>query len=150
MFRLLAVLLLLAVAVPASLADERILSWHSDIVVEKSGNLLVTETIKVRAEGERIKRGIFRDIPVLREGKGGLRTAKRFTVLSVKRDGKRENYVRERIENGLRIRIGNEDKFLRKGRAYTYEITYRTGRQLYLEEGREALYWNVNGTEWDF
>ncbi len=148
MFRFLAAFVLLAV--PASRADERILSWHSDIVVEKGGDLVVTETIKVRAEGERIKRGIFRDIPVLREGKGGLRTAKRFTVLSVKRDGKRENYVRERIKNGLRIRIGKEDKFLRKGRAYTYEITYRTGRQLYFEEGREALYWNVNGTEWEF
>ena len=32
-------------------ADERILSWHSKIVVEKGGDLLVTETIRVRAEG---------------------------------------------------------------------------------------------------
>ena len=135
---------------PQLRAEERFLSWHSDIVVEKSGDLLVTETIAVQAEGDRIKRGIYRDLPVLREGEGGLRTTKRFAVLSVKRDGKRENYKRERIENGLRIRIGNKDKYLRKGEIYTYEITYRTGRQLYLEEGREALYWNVNGTESPF
>ena len=150
MIRLSAVLVSVALATSFALADERILSWHSDIVVEKSGDLMVTETITVRAEGKEIKRGIFRDLPVLREGKGGLRTTKRFTVLSVKRDGKKENYVRESIKNGLRIRIGNEDKFLRKGEVYTYEITYRTGRQLYFEEGHEALYWNVNGTEWEF
>ena len=34
--------------------------------------------------------------------------------------------------------------------SYTYEITYRTGQQLYFEKGRDALYWNVNGTEWGF
>ncbi len=130
-------------------ADERILSWHSHIVVEKGGDLLVTETIKVRAEGKRIKRGIYRDLPVLREGKGGLHTTKRFTVLSVKRDGKKENYVRERIKDGLRIRIGRADVFLKAG-SYTYEITYRTARQLYFEKERDALYWNVNGAEWGF
>ncbi|MDP7309445.1 MAG: DUF2207 domain-containing protein, partial [Roseibacillus sp.] len=86
---------LAAMAVSAR-ADERILSWHSEIVVEKSGDLRVTETITVRAEGNRIKRGIFRDLPVQRKGKAGLRTTKRCAVLSVKRGGKRENYKRER------------------------------------------------------
>jgi uncharacterized membrane protein YgcG len=150
MFRLWGALILVGIVLPQLRAEERILSWHSDIVVEKSGDVVVTETITVRAERYKIKRGIFRDLPVQREGKGGLQTTKRFAVLSVKRDGKKENYKRERIENGLRIRIGNKDKLLRKGGVYTYEITYRTGRQLYLEEGREALYWNVNGTEWEF
>ena len=42
---------LAAAAVPTR-ADERILSWHSHIEVEKSGDLAVTETIKVRAEGK--------------------------------------------------------------------------------------------------
>ena len=118
MIRLPAVLVSVALATSFAFADERILSWHSEIVVEKSGDLVVTETIRVRAERDKIKRGIFRDLPVLREGKGGLRTTNRFAVLSVKRDGKRENYVRERIENGLRIRIGNKDKLLRKGEVY--------------------------------
>ncbi len=128
-------------------ADERILSWHSKIVVEKSGDLVVTETITVRAEGNRIKRGIFRDIPRLREGQKGKNP---FEVLSVKRDGKKENYRTEKIgQGGIRIRIGRAEVFLDPG-SYTYEITYRTGRQLYFEKKRDALYWNVNGTEWEF
>ncbi|MEC9055763.1 MAG: DUF2207 domain-containing protein, partial [Verrucomicrobiota bacterium] len=48
-----------------------------------------------------------------------------------------------------RIRIGRREVRLAHGE-HTYEIVYRTGRQLYFEEGRDALYWNVNGTEWDF
>ncbi|MEE3179337.1 MAG: DUF2207 domain-containing protein, partial [Verrucomicrobiota bacterium] len=113
----------------------------------KSGSLLVTETIRVRAGGKEIKRGIFRDIPRLREGRKGKNP---FEVLSVKRNGKKENYRTSEIgQGGIRIRIGRRSAFLKPG-FYTYEIIYRTGRQLYFEEGRDALYWNVNGTEWGF
>ncbi|MCH2063969.1 MAG: DUF2207 domain-containing protein [Roseibacillus sp.] len=147
MFRFLAALVLLVLTVPASLADERILSFHSEIVVERSGDLLVTETIEVRVEGERIKRGIFRDLPTKRRGKVEPR---RFEVLSVKRNGVDEFFFRESIANGVRIKIGNPHRWLRSGSDQTYEIVYRTGPQLYLEEGRDMLSWNVNGTEWDF
>jgi hypothetical protein len=150
MFRFLAVSLLLALAAPRALAAERIESFHSHIVVEKSGDLVVTETITVRAQGNRIKRGIYRDIPRLQSTKFGLKTKKPFRVLRVTRDGKQENYETSEIgQGGIRIRIGHPRVILKPG-SYTYEIIYRTGRQLYLEEGRDALYWNVNGTEWEF
>ena len=147
---------LAAAAVPAR-ADERILSWHSHIVVEKSGDLVVTETIRVRAEGDRIKRGIYRDIPLLLEDRFqplrkllALPLAKPFDVVSVKRDGNKENYRTERIgEGAIRIRIGRADVFLKPG-SYTYEVKYRTGRQLYLEKDRDVISWNVNGTGWGF
>ena len=49
-------------------ADERILKFVSDIDVASNGTLTVTETIAVSAEGDQIKRGIFRDIPLAVEG----------------------------------------------------------------------------------
>ncbi|MDP7522492.1 MAG: DUF2207 domain-containing protein, partial [Arenicellales bacterium] len=52
-------------------AVETILSFHSDIKVEPSSDLIVTETIQVRAEGKKIKRGIYRDFPTrYRDNKG--------------------------------------------------------------------------------
>ncbi len=150
MFRLLVGVLLLGMGLPRVCADERILSWHSDIVVERSGDLVVTETIVVRALGQVIKRGLLRDIPRLLTTKFGLKAKKPFEVLSVLRDRKKENYRTEDIgRGGLRIRIGERSVILEPG-IYTYQITYRTGRQLYFEEERDALYWNVNGTEWPF
>ncbi|HAO94942.1 MAG TPA: DUF2207 domain-containing protein, partial [Verrucomicrobiales bacterium] len=81
--------------------------------MERSGDLLVTETIQVRAEGRIIKRGILRDIPRLRTTKFGLKAKKPFEVLSVMRDGKKENYQTESIgQGGIRIRIGRADVFL--------------------------------------
>ena len=55
--------LLLALVPLCGIADERILGFHSEIRVMSDGIIEVTETIKVRAEGNRIRRGIYRDFP---------------------------------------------------------------------------------------
>ena len=44
-------------------AREVIQNYHSDIVIESNSSINVTETITVNAEGNEIKRGIFRDFP---------------------------------------------------------------------------------------
>ena len=51
-------------AAPAG-AVERILQFISDVTVERNGDLIVTETIRVEAEGNVIRRGIFRDFPTI-------------------------------------------------------------------------------------
>ncbi len=43
--------------------DERILSFDSDIQIGSSGVLTVKETITVAAQGQKIKRSIYRDFP---------------------------------------------------------------------------------------
>ena len=43
-----------------AIADERILNYSSDVLIQTDGSLVVTETIKVRAEGENFRRGIYR------------------------------------------------------------------------------------------
>ena len=61
---LLCLILATAFLVPLSLlADERILEYRSDIHVHENGQLTVTELIRVRAEGQNIRRGIYRDFP---------------------------------------------------------------------------------------
>ena len=42
---------------------ERIISFDSKIKISEDGSMLVTETIKVHAGGNKIKRGIYRDFP---------------------------------------------------------------------------------------
>jgi len=140
---------LLLMLLPA-VADERILEYDARIEVQKNGDLMVTEKIRVRAEGDNIKRGIYRDIPKLQHSKWGLKTKKPFEVLSVKRGGKPEKFVTEEIgQGGMRIRIGREEHMLKRGE-HRYEIVYKTGWQLHLEADRDVLYWNAIGTEWMF
>jgi hypothetical protein len=49
-------------------ADERILSFDSTITVAHDGTLEVRETIRVNAEGDAIRRGIYRDFPTIYPG----------------------------------------------------------------------------------
>ncbi|NNM28885.1 MAG: DUF2207 domain-containing protein, partial [Akkermansiaceae bacterium] len=141
-------LVLLALVLPAA-AAERILLFGSAIEVTPDGDLLVTETIRVKAEGREIKRGIYRDFPQLYKGRFGLKEKRPFEVLSVKRDGKDENFVVEALGSGSRVRIGRAAHRL-PGGEYSYEIRYRTGRQLLFFDTHDELYWNVTGNYWSF
>jgi uncharacterized membrane protein YgcG len=132
----------------AALADERIVSWRSDIAVRADGALDVTETIRVNAEGNRIQHGIFRDFPTT-YGKDGRRVRVGFDVASVQRDGQPEPYAIERGGNGVRVKIGSADTYLDNGE-HTYAITYTTTGQLGFFDGYDELYWNVTGSGWVF
>lgn len=53
-----------------SLNYEHILSFHSDIEISKNAEITVTEKIKVYSQGQSIKRGIFRSLPLWRNING--------------------------------------------------------------------------------
>src|SRR5262249_5587473 len=109
-----ALFVLVAASGPAS-AVERILSFISDVVVERNGDLAVTETIRVQAEGASIRRGILRDFPTVYTRPDGTRVEVGFTVQSVTRDGSPETWATEGMTNGVRIRIGSADRTLSFG-----------------------------------
>lgn len=133
----------------AALADERILSYDSDITVHRDATMTVTETILVRAEGRNIKRGIYRDFPTLYHDRVGNRYRVGFDVLAISRDGHPEPYHTQSRSNGVRIYIGEKGVLLRPGE-HTYAITYKTNRQLGFFAGHDELYWNVTGNDWVF
>ncbi len=130
-------------------AEERILSFASDVAIRPDGGLRVNETITVQVEGNRIKRGIFREFPTRYENHRGARVVVPFDVVSVQRDGKPENYSLETLANGVRVRIGRADQMLELG-THEYQIVYRTARQLGFFDGHDELYWNVTGNGWPF
>lgn len=140
---------LLAVLAPSLAADERILSYHSDIAILEDGSLDVTETIRVRAEGNYIRRGIYRDFPTRYEDRAGNRYRVGFEVLGVERNGRPEDWHTERMSNGVRIYAGNANRFLDPGE-HEYRFRYHTTRQLGFFEDYDELWWNVTGNGWRF
>jgi uncharacterized membrane protein YgcG len=128
---------------------EYIERFHSDIEIRKNGDLHVTETIVVHAEGKQIRRGIYRDFPTRYEDDRGRNLVVGFEVLSVKRDGMREPYHIENRSNGKRVYIGSSNVYLKPG-LYEYRLEYLTTRQLGFFDDFDELYWNVTGTGWAF
>ncbi|HET9701954.1 MAG TPA: DUF2207 domain-containing protein, partial [Burkholderiales bacterium] len=142
------VLLAAVLAFPAA-AAEVILDYHSDIRVLADASLVVEETIRVRAEGDSIKRGIYRDFPTVYPTPLGGRTRVEFVVMEASRDGQPEPWHTENLQNGVRVYLGRKEVPLEPGE-YTYSITYGTSRQLGFFDTHDELYWNVTGNEWAF
>jgi len=142
-------LALLLVFVAPVFAEERILAYHSEIEVFADGSMVVTETIRVRAEQQEIKRGIYRDFPTDYQDRYGNRYRVGFDVLDVKRDGRPDDWHTQSIAKGTRVYIGNKNVYLDRGE-YTYALTYRTDRQLGFFDDHDELYWNVTGNHWSF
>ena len=141
--------LLLALAAQPAIGAEFIASFDSAIQVEKSGAMTVMETITVNAEGDRIRRGIFRDFPLTFRDASGRRRSVDFSVVSVKRDGRDEPWHTESVSGGIRIYAGSEDVTISPGR-HQYVFTYRSDRQIRYFNDHDELYWNVTGNGWIF
>ncbi|HDZ07822.1 DUF2207 domain-containing protein [Pseudohongiella sp.] len=143
-------LLVLALLLSSPLAaQERILSYHSDIDIAADASMEVTETIRVRAEGNNIRRGIYRDFPTRYRDRLGNRYRVEFDVLEVTRNGEPELWQATERGNGVRVDFGGDD-FLPVPAEYEYTIRYRTNRQIGFFDSHDELYWNVTGNGWDF
>ena len=148
LFRL--ILLCFGLTCPLSAdAAERIDSFRSDLVVAADGLFDVTETITVTAEGNKIKQGIYRDIPVRYSGGPfGLKTSVPFNLISITYDGQPASFHTDSHDVFTRIYIGRKGVTIPHGQ-HTYVIRYTT-RQLRYFDDHDEVYWNATGHAWAF
>lgn len=132
-----------------STQEEVITNFHADVEVQKNGDLIVTETISVVAQGRKIIRGIFRDFPLTFIDDKGKTQKVGFKILSITRDGVTDSYHHKWSLANVRTYVGREDVSLLSD-SYTYEIKYWTDRQIRFFNEHDELYWNVTGNGWDF
>ncbi|WP_424981878.1 DUF2207 domain-containing protein [Maritalea sp. S77] len=133
----------------SALAAERITSYAVNIKVLPSSELQITENISVRAEGNQINRGIFRDIPTVLEDEQGRKIRSSIYDVEVTRDGNIENFSIAGISGGKRIYVGHEDVYLQPG-FYTYELKYKMDRQIRFRDEHDELFFNAIGQFWAF
>ena len=140
MKKLLCWLFLLFVSFPAW-TMEQINSFHSDINIQPDGSVIITETLNVRHEGIKIRRGLVRSLPT--------NSGEKYQLISVKRNGTPEPSFVEKTYGFYHINTGN-DSFLPKPADSTFEITYQVWHILRKYDTHDELYWNVTGDDWDF
>ncbi len=145
-FRLAVVFLLYSGLVTA---DERILNYHADVLIHIDGSVMVTEIIRVRAEGNKIRRGIYRDFPTTYKDRRGNRYRVSFNVLDVQRNNSTEAFHTENRSNGIRVYIGSSNHMLSAG-VHEYRLRYHSTRQLGFFDNYDEIYWNVTGNGWIF
>ncbi len=126
-------------------ADESINEFASTVTIRPDGSLLVREEYTVTAEGERIKRGLYRDFPLRYSGPEKYRGHVPFTVLSATLDGRNLNVNDiERRGDTIRILMRNAD-LLPKGR-HRLVLEYESSLHVRHYGEYDELNWNVTGT----
>jgi hypothetical protein len=103
----LALVLLLFGGTAADARTERILDFLSDVDMRPDGVLDVTETIRFNVLGTQIKHGINRDFPTDYQDRWGLRSTTGFVLEDVRLDGDAVPTQLSRLQNGVRIHIGD-------------------------------------------
>lgn len=124
---------------------ESIKSFDVAIDVRADGSIQVTERIDYFFPDSR--HGIFREFPLEYENDAGERYRIPLQIISVRRaDGQPWNYQQETGSSGLRLRVGDPDRFV-TGRQ-TYVISYVASGALRYYQDHDELFWNVTGTGW--
>ena len=131
----------------AGVQKEEILSYHIDATLNQDSSVLVQETIKVRAQGRDIKRGIYRDFPLKHAG-----GKTPVYILSVTRNGQPICYYSTKMKNGQkRVYLGDMRKYIQSGE-YEYKITYKYQNIIRSNnwKTKDEFYYNLIGNEWKF
>lgn len=150
LIRLLAFLAFFAIcAIPAWSQGERILDYHSDIEVHADDSMIVTESIHVVAQGNRIRHGIYRDFPTTYTDPLGRVYIVGFNLLGATRDAAPEQTHIESLSNGVRIYLGSSNALV-PGGEHVYTITYTTDLQIGFFADHDEFFWNVTGNGWIF
>ncbi len=130
-------------------SQEALLNYHTDLRITPDDKIRIQEHIKVRAEGNLIRRGIYRSVPTVRRNKQGRNEPAPVKILQVSRDGKAEEYKVEHRSGQIFVYIGSEDNFLPPGE-YEYILEYEAGNHIGFFDDFDELYWNFVGHDWAF
>ena len=108
----------------------------------------VRETIVVHAEGNQIKKGIYREIPLLYSGPENYNGTVPFTVASASIDGSPLKQVEtETSDDNIRVLMRGKGP-LSQGQ-HRFDLEYDTSLHLRFYESNGELNWNTTGV-WGF
>jgi len=138
-----------APATAAGSGGGQVLSYRSEITVNRNDTLLVRETILVSATDPGLFEGIHRNFPSLDRDRFGNVNFVHLEVTSLARDDQPEDYHLEKLPDGLRVCLGKGGAPLSPGE-HKYVLTYTLNRALGFFSEHDELYWNVTGSGWIF
>jgi Predicted membrane protein (DUF2207) len=112
----------------------RVVDFHSDIRIARNGELSVTERITLEVDDRQPHSVLRRELraPIV--------------VADVIRNGHPEPWLLEPDGDGARLRIGKPGAALAHGR-HTYQIAYRSQRQVRFLEAHDELHWRLGPAE---
>ncbi len=118
--------------------------FSSNIVIEQSGEIAVTENIHVDFQ-YLDKHGIYRDIPYIYDNDGE-KTYTEITVRNVLQNNKKAEYKVHKQDNNIQIKIGDPNRTISGKNSYVIDYTVKGVLRGF--DHHDELYWNATGNNW--
>ncbi|TAN57632.1 DUF2207 domain-containing protein [Patescibacteria group bacterium] len=130
---------------PNAFAAEKINSFDAEIKINADASINVSERIEYDF-GSAQKHGIFRDIPIKYQARGG-NFALRISDISVNDEkGTPNKFTTSYPGDNIQIKIGDPNIEI-TGR-HIYIINYTIKRAINYFDNHDELYWNITGNDW--
>lgn len=120
-------------------AADRIVDWHATIRVGADGLLTVTERLALEVDGGELAKGLRREMPLEHRDRFGGQVSVPLELLAVTHNGAAEPTS---FASGALTTPA-----LARGR-HTYEVSYRTARQVGHFADHDELYWTLRAAGW--
>ncbi len=146
--RLLAILLLsFSLYVPSlSHADQEILLFGSEIILEKNADLTVTETMTLRLRKEIKRKGLSRNLPFTFPSRAGKPRELNYDIIMAFRDNNPLPLNILDVPPVRKLKLWKEDDQLGDG-DYTYTVQYHVSNAIDGNDQEDSLLYSVTG-EW--
>lgn len=129
--------------------NEEILEFNSIVKIDENGDIIVHEILFVNCLNIKINHGIYRDLPKYENINKIFPNNLNLKIIEGKVDDKNSIAKIEKIDNNLRIYLGNKDKIIQKG-VHKFELVYSYSNIIKKEGDLEIFYFNITGNNWDF
>ncbi len=128
-------------------AKEHIPYLFSRIEILPTGQVSISETITVVANGQKLKNGLSRAIPKYSVSRNGIRNKIALTIDIVEING--QEYPHKLEEKDDRIYIVPAQDYVLDPGVYTYTFNYIIDRKLWEYDDFKEFYWDVTGSSWN-
>jgi len=131
----------------AVLAMEHIPYYLTKLDVLNDGLVKVTETIMVIADGNKLKKGLTRILPLSIHNGNGKRQHLDYSLIEILRNNEPVDYHMKSVDDNILL-IPDDDEPLAPG-VYTYKFEFLVDNLL-IDKGKNyMLYWNAGGNGWN-
>lgn len=126
-------------------ASEEVKNFEVNIRINSDASINVTESIEYDF-GSSKRHGIYRDIPVKYNARGGNYNLRVNDISVTDNLGSSYNFTVSNKGDYKSIQIGNTDELVSGIKSYI--VRYRVERAINYFSESDELYWNVTGNEW--
>jgi len=126
-------------------AQETIDNFDVSTKINQDASINVSERVEYDFDSLQ-KHGIFRDIPIKYQARGGNFNLRISDISVADQNGTPYNFTTSYPGNNIQIKIGDADKLVSGKKIYV--INYKIKRAINYFSDHDELYWNATGNEW--